>query len=68
MRRTYVCLALLLMVILAICGCSNDTSNKIDGPVGSAGTCLGCHASEDALKAALPEGSKDLVAYIEKGG
>ncbi len=68
MNRTFVCLALTLMVILTIWGCSNDTSNKIDGPVGNAGTCLGCHASEDALKAALPPASGSLVAYVAKGG
>jgi len=65
MKRFIILPILALLALVVLWGCENDTSN---GPVGNAGTCLGCHASEDALKAALPPASGSLVAYVAKGG
>ena len=46
-----------LVVVVALQGCVNDTSNDIDdaggGPIVTDLTCVGCHTSRAALEAAL---------------
>jgi len=46
-----------LLCLVVLWGCDNDTSNDVSGPGGGVEptdkTCLGCHGSEDELKAAL---------------
>ena len=68
MNRVTLLALLPLVFALALWGCDNSTDNEIDGPVAKAGTCLGCHSSEDALKAALPEDPGALIVPIAKGG
>jgi len=64
MTQRSILVVLPLLVLAAFWGCSNDTSNDVaDDPGGTTDkTCLGCHSSEDELKAAL--GGKDLAVRI----
>ena len=66
-RFTLIALAPLAFV-LAFWGCDNSTENQISGSVDKTGTCLGCHASEYALKAALPIDPVALTVPVAKGG
>ncbi|RKZ19936.1 hypothetical protein DRQ50_01060 [bacterium] len=69
MNRLTLLALLPLACVLALWGCDNNTENELSGPVAKTGTCLGCHASEDALKASVPpEESGTLVGPIAKGG
>jgi len=67
MKRIFVCLALALVAVLAIWGCSNDTSNVVD-PGGGDKSCLGCHSNKELLKAALGSTSGSKVLTRAKGG
>ncbi len=65
MRRALSLLAVTALVLLALWGCENDTSNQIaglddGGPTTTDMTCLGCHSSEEMLRAALgdPQGAE----------
>ena len=58
MTQRSILVALPLLVLAALWGCDNDTSNDVAGPPGGGGTdktCIGCHSSETELKAALAE-------------
>lgn len=56
----------LLVLAVVLWGCDNDTSNDIVGPGGAPQkSCLGCHSSEAALKAALGS-TKAVVAVANK--
>jgi hypothetical protein len=66
MTQRSILVALPLLVALAILwGCDNDTDNDVAGPPGGGTdkTCIGCHSSEDELKAALGDEAK--VAAID---
>ena len=59
-----------LLVLFMLCGCENDTSNNVDGGGNATEmTCLGCHSSEEMLRASLPaeSGSKVAVAIKADG-
>ncbi|MBD3220738.1 hypothetical protein GF314_05810 [bacterium] len=59
-----------LLVLAALWGCDNDTSNDVSGEPGGPTTdktCLGCHSSEDELKAALGEEATIAVALKDDG-
>lgn len=58
-----------LAFMLVLWGCDNDTTNKVSGPGATDKSCLGCHESEEMLKASMPEvsGSKVLVAHKDDG-
>jgi hypothetical protein len=70
MNRFWILIALFLVALLALWGCSNDTSNGPvdpgDGPGGTDKTCLGCHSDEDMLKAALGDTSKGFFMIGNK--
>jgi mono/diheme cytochrome c family protein len=56
-----------LVVLAALWGCDNDTSNDVagddpGGPTVTDKTCIGCHGSEDELKAAL--GDQDVTLKV----
>ena len=52
-----------LVVLAALWGCDNDTSNDVVGPGGGTDkSCIGCHSSEDALKEIL--GTDKVVVAI----
>ena len=57
MMQRAILVVLPLLVLAALWGCDNDTSNDVSGPPPGGGTtdktCIGCHSSEDELKAAL---------------
>lgn len=57
MMQRSILVVLPLLVLAVLWGCDNDTSNDVAGPPGGGGTtdksCIGCHSSEDDLKAAL---------------
>jgi len=56
-----------LLVLAALWGCDNDTSNDVgEGPGGGTTdkTCIGCHSSEDQLKEAL--GEQPVIAVANK--
>ncbi len=71
MKRYSILFALALVALFALWGCSNDTSNGPvepgDGPGATDKTCLGCHSSEDMLKAALGDTSGSMVPIGNKG-
>jgi mono/diheme cytochrome c family protein len=71
MKRFLILIILALVALLALWGCSNDTSNDVtdpgDGPATTDKTCLGCHSSEDMLKAALGDTSGSMVLIGNKG-
>ena len=70
MNKTLVFCALALLAMFALVGCDNDTSNgpvDPDGPVATDKTCLGCHSSEEMLKAALGDTSGSKVLIGDKG-
>jgi len=56
-QRSILIVVPLLVVLAALWGCENDTSNDVaggpGGPEPTDKTCMGCHGSEDELKAAL---------------
>lgn len=55
----------LLALAVVFWGCENDTSNDIAGPGdGTEKSCLGCHASEAALKEIL--GTEKVVLATGK--
>ena len=69
MKRFLVLIDLALVALLVPWGCSNDTSN---GPVDpddavTDKTCLGCHSSEEMLKASLGDTSGSKVLIGDKG-
>ncbi len=69
MNRVILLALLPLAFSLAMWGCDNDTSNDLAGPVTKQGTCLGCHASEEALKAnVVVKESGSLAEPFAKGG
>lgn len=64
----------ILLALFFLWGCEHDTSNDIGegdpgGPPSTDLTCLGCHSSEEMLRASLPEesGSKVAVAIKSDG-
>jgi len=70
MKRSLVFSALALLALFALWGCDNDTSNgpvDPDGPAATDKTCLGCHSSEEMLKAALGDTSGSKVLIGNKG-
>jgi hypothetical protein len=71
MKRLIIVPALALLLLFALWGCENDTSNgpvdPDDGPAGTDKTCLGCHSSEEMLKASLPDTSGSKVLIGNKG-
>jgi len=59
---------LIILMLLLIVGCENETSN---GPVEAAGdhTCLDCHSSEEMLVASLGEESRgEVVTALKDDG
>ena len=71
MKKFWILMALGLVAMLTLWGCSNDTSNEITDPGGGTQptdkTCLGCHSSEEMLKAALGDTSGSKVLIGDKG-
>ena len=71
MKKFWILMALAMVALLALWGCSNDTSNEITDPGGGGETtdktCLGCHSSEEMLKAALGDTSGSKVLIGDKG-
>jgi hypothetical protein len=70
MKRFLILIVLALVALLALWGCSNDTSNDpVDpgGPGVTDKTCLGCHSSEEMLKAALGDTAGSKVLIGDKG-
>ena len=70
MKRFIILPVLVLLALFALWGCENDTSNgpvDPDGPVATDKTCLGCHSSEEMLKASLPDTSGSKVLIGNKG-
>lgn len=71
-QRAILLVAPLLLVLAVLWGCENDTSNDVAGDGGGGPgttdkTCLGCHSSEDELKAALgvaKSGQDDVVIRV----
>ncbi len=62
MMQRSILVVLPVLVLAALWGCDNDTSNDVSGTA-PGGTCLGCHSSEDNLKAALG-GKEDVVIRV----
>lgn len=62
MTQRSILVVLPLLVLAALWGCENDTSNDVAG--GTDKSCIGCHSSEDALKEALA--GKDLAIRVNK--
>jgi hypothetical protein len=66
MTQRSILVVLPLLVLAALWGCDNDTTNDVaDGPGGPGATdksCIGCHSSEDALKEALA--GKDVTIRV----
>ena len=52
MMQRSILVVLPLLVLAALWGCDNDTSNNVVGPPAGK-SCLGCHSSETQLKEAL---------------
>jgi ABC-type glycerol-3-phosphate transport system substrate-binding protein len=71
MKKFWILMALAMVALLALWGCSNDTSNDPVDPGDGGGTtdktCLGCHSSEEMLKAALGDTSGSKVLIGDKG-
>ena len=71
MKRFIILPVLVLLALFALWGCDNDTSNGPVEPGGEGGTtdktCLGCHSSEEMLKAALSDTSGSKVLIGNKG-
>jgi hypothetical protein len=65
--------ALPLLVFLLVVGCSEDNPNGITNPdddlppLTTTNTCLGCHSSEDNLKAAVGSGGSAMVLAVNSG-
>ena len=71
MKRFIILPVLVLLALFAMWGCENDTSNgPVDPGVGVSPekSCLGCHSSEDLLKAASGSASGSKVVARAKGG
>jgi hypothetical protein len=64
---------LLLLALVVLWGCENDTSNQVTDPGGGTDptgkSCLGCHESEEMLKASLgvEKGSEVPVPHKDDG-
>ncbi len=71
MKRFIILPVLVLLALFALWGCENDTSNGPvtpgDNPVVTDKTCLGCHSSEEMLKASLSDTSGSKVLIGNKG-
>jgi len=72
MKRFIILPILVPLALIGLWGCENDTSN---GPVDPGGgdvppekSCLGCHSSEELLKAAAGSISGSKVVARAKGG
>jgi mono/diheme cytochrome c family protein len=62
-----------LVVVVALQGCVNDTSNDVDdsggGPVTTDLTCVGCHTSRAMLEAALGDSvGKPVPPHVSGDG
>lgn len=61
-----------LLVLAMLWGCDNDTSNDMSGDPGGPSTtdktCLGCHSSEDELKAALGVEEAIIEVAVKEDG
>jgi len=66
MTQRSILVVLPLLVLAALWGCENDTSNDVTDGTGGPGatdkSCIGCHSSEDALKEALA--GKDVTIRV----
>ncbi len=63
--KNFLTISVLLVVPLVfLWGCENDTTN---GEVPEGGTCIGCHSSRDMLEAALGEVAGPNVLIGNKG-
>jgi len=62
MTQRSILAALPLLILAILWGCDNDTSNDVAGPPGGTDkTCLGCHSSEEALRAELGDKATTVV-------
>ncbi len=72
MKRFIILPILALLALFALWGCENDTSNgPVDpgaGEIAPEKSCLGCHSSEELLKAAAGATSGSKVLIRAKGG
>ena len=62
--------AVLLVLGIGLYGCDNDTSTEMpegNQPVSEL-TCIGCHSSEDDLRANVSSKSVDLVVAVKGDG
>ena len=74
MNRLALLVLLMLTAMLALSGCTEETNDIVLPPGGDDGgqeqakaTCLGCHSSEEMLKAALGDLSGSKVLIGDKG-
>ena len=62
-----------VLALLLVWGCTENVGEPVlvpdDEPpaAGTQNTCLGCHSSEDELKAALGGGSSYTIAAVNNG-
>jgi hypothetical protein len=72
MMQRSILVVLPLLVLAALWGCDNDTSNDVTGTPPGGGTtdktCIGCHSSEEQLKAALGEEKVAIKVHKEEDG
>ncbi|MEN8007485.1 MAG: hypothetical protein ABFS42_10745 [Candidatus Krumholzibacteriota bacterium] len=72
MKRFIILPVLLLLALVVLWGCDNDTSNDpVDpgaGDIPPEKSCLGCHSSEELLKAAIGDTSGSMVLLRAKDG
>ncbi len=72
MKRFIILPVLVLLALFAMWGCENDTSNgPVDpgaGDIPPEKSCLGCHSSEELLKAASGSTSGSKAISRAKGG
>jgi hypothetical protein len=74
MNRLVLLVLVPLVAVLALAGCTEKSEDIVLPPAGGDGgteqdktTCLGCHSSEEMLKAALGSTSGSKVLIGDKG-
>jgi hypothetical protein len=77
MNRLWITALVPLVAMLALWGCTEESHDVVlppdggggDGPEEQVATCLGCHSSEEMLKASLGKaGSADVLVHHKDDG